>query len=189
VFATLLYFETVQSVIFASVIGVCASCAILFVWLQGSSTRERDMKVRTLFRRTSETYSRLKKTLKEQAPGKRDSTPVASADAPVASTGGGLAATAIQAVQRGDAKAIERWFSANDVDSRDQGSGSTLLHFASLEDQSRVARILLKASANPNITDAEGNSPLHIAAANGSAIIVKYLCEYGADPYALNEKK
>ena len=191
VVALLVYFETVQSIIFAGIIGSCAACAIIFVWLQGSSTRARDIKVRTLFRRTSETYSRLKKSLREKAPGKRNDGQGSGSSAAgtlAAVDVGALAGAAIQAVQRGDAKAIERWISTNGVDNRDPGSGSTLLHFAALEDQSRVARILLKACANPNITDADGNSPLHIAAANGSAIIVKYLCEYGADPYALNKK-
>ena len=188
--ASLLYFETTESFFFAGVISTCASCAVLSALTHKNTAKERDIKVRHLFRRTSETYSRLKKALKREPNTKKTGTATATtsrgfAAAPV----GELPGLVIEAVRRGDAKTIERWVGANNVDSRELESGSTLLHFAALEDQSRVARLLLKASANPNITDADGNSPLHIAAAQGSAIIVKYLCEYGANPYELNEKK
>ena len=190
VVAILLFTETVSTSLQAIIIASPASCAVFCAWYQGTNARARDIKVRTLFRRTSETYTRLKQSLAKKKKTKIDKDGIRSQDASsLVSEAGVLSSSIIEAVRNGDAKSIERWISANNVDSRDQESGSTLLHFAALEDRSRVARLLLKASANPMITDAEGNSPLHIAAAQGSAIIVKYLCEHGADPYALNSPK
>jgi hypothetical protein len=210
---TLYYLETVESFTSIIIIASCASCVTLCGLTRKNTEKERDIKVRTLFRRTSETYSRLKKALKRTPNNKKKDGGSSSSGSSGSSSGGGCGSSSgsgsgsgggatgfaapedqlpglvIEAVRRGDAKTIERWIGINNVDSRESESGSTLLHFAALEDQSRVARLLLKASANPNITDTEGNSPLHIAAAQGSAIIVKYLCEYGANPYELNEKK
>ena len=184
----LLYTETVRTTMQAGIIGSFASCAVFGVWFQGHNAKARDMKVRTLFRRTSETYTRLKQSLRKKKVAKLEDGSRSVSNSSCVADAGCLSGAIIDAVRKGDAKAIERWITANNVDSREKESGSTMLHYAALEDQSRVARILLKASANPCVTDAEGNSPLHIAAAQGSAIIVKYLCEHGADPYALNEK-
>ncbi len=206
VLGALLHFGTVRSVALACVIALCAGgslvCAFVF---GGEAPASRDVRVRTLFRRTSETYSRLKASIKQQkrqaggggGGGGRGGGGVGGGRG--SGAGGSVAAGAgtsltvtlpgsvIDAVRRGDVDTVDRWVKANNVDARDAMSGSTLLHYAALEDQSRVARCLLKASANPNIADADGNQPLHVAAARGSAILVKYLCEHGASPHALNQ--
>ena len=207
----LLYFGTVQSLPLACAIALCAGGSLVcaFVCSDGEAPTNRDVRVRTLFRRTSETYSRLKASIKRQnrktsggGSGNGGGNVGGGVGAGVGGYGGAgasvargagasltisLPGTVIDAVRRGDVDTVDRWVKANNVDARDDVSGSTLLHYAALEDQSQVARCLLKASANPNIADADGNQPLHVAAARGSAILVKYLCEHGASPHALNQ--
>ena len=100
-----------------------------------------------------------------------------------------LPAKIIESVRLGDVASVERWIRVNNVDAQDDGSGSSLLHFAALEGQSRICRTLLKAGANPVLQDSQGNQPLHIAAAKGSAVLVKYLCEHGAEPYSQNVER
>lgn len=149
VVAILLYTETVSTSLQAIIIASPASCAVFCAWYQGTNARARDIKVRTLFRRTSETYTRLKQSLAKKKKTKIDKDGIRSQDASsLVSEAGVLSSSIIEAVRNGDAKSIERWISANNVDSRDQESGSTMLHFAALEDQSRVARLLLKAWFN-----------------------------------------
>ncbi len=51
-----------------------------------------------------------------------------------------------------------------------------------------IATILLDAGANINAKDAEGNTPLHIAAKKGYASKVQYLLSRGANPAIKNNQ-
>jgi hypothetical protein len=206
VLSALVSLGTVESLGLAAAFAGCAGLSVCCLTWQGmrGSNAQRDAKVRELFRRTSMTYSRLKSAVRRGG-GKRGggkggggagphaasssfsgSSPPASS---VSAVSGALPAKVIDAVRRGDGATVERWIRANNVDAQDDGSGSTLLHFAALEDQPRIGRALLKAGANPVLQDSQGNQPLHIAAAQGSAVLVKYLCERGAEPYAQNVER
>ena len=209
VLSALVSLGTIESLGLAAVFAGCAGLSVCCLTWQGmrGSNAQRDAKVRELFRRTSMTYSRLKSAIRSDG-GQRGATasghpatspssssfPASSSSSPavsasISAVAGALPVKIIDAVRRGDSATVERWIRANNVDTQDEGSGSSLLHFAALEDQSRIGRALLKAGANPVLQDSQGNQPLHIAAAQGSAVLVKYLCERGAEPYAQNVER
>ena len=50
---------------------------------------------------------------------------------------------------------------------RPNPAGSTLLHVSSSSNEGETTRLLLEHGANPNLQDAEGNSPLHIVCWKG----------------------
>lgn len=217
VLSGLVYFQTVESLLIAAIFAGCSGISVFCLMWQGTknSLMERDAQVRELFRRTSMTYSRLKSAIRQDARGSkakgaglgsgsinRNSIPsspfhnsapsmipasnVKPNESPILDA---LPAKIVEAVRLGDVAAIERWIRVNNVDTQDDGSGSSLLHFAALEGQSRICRVLLNAGANPVLQDLQGNQPLHIAAAKGSAVLVKYLCEHGAEPYSQNVER
>lgn len=66
------------------------------------------------------------------------------------------------------------------LDSRDK-DGVSPLHYASREGHADCVRALLRAGANPNITENYGFTPLHEAAENGHAEVARALLEAGAD--------
>lgn len=61
--------------------------------------------------------------------------------------------------------------------------GSTALHLTGLHEVAsiEIARLLLAAKANVNQTDANGRTPLHVAAENDEAALVAILIEEGGD--------
>ena len=204
VLSALVSLGTVNSLGLAAGFAGCAGLSVCCLTWQGmrGSAGQRDAKVRALFRQTSMTYSRLKNAIHRGSKrggsgGQRSAHPAATASgsasssspAPVSSVSGDLPSLIIHAVRKGDGPSVERWIRANNVNAQDDVSGSSLLHFAALEDQSRIGRTLLKAGADPLLQDSQGNQPLHIAAAQGSAVLVKYLCEYGAEPFAQNSER
>ena len=208
---------TVDSLTTAAAFAAVSSLAVGCLILQATrgAGADHDARVRELFRRTSTTYSRLKSAIRQGGNGQRklnhgsektyfadspagvvssssfsaSSSSSSATTIPMSAVSGTLPAKIIEAVRQGDGTTIERWIRANNVDAQDDGSGSSLLHFAALEDQSRIGRALLKAGANPVLQDSLGNQPLHIAAAKGSAVLVKYLVEHGAQPYAQNAER
>jgi ankyrin repeat protein len=60
------------------------------------------------------------------------------------------------------------------------------LHFAVLAKQTDNVRILCRYGANPNASDALGNTALHYAVAGRNLRLVKILEEYGSDGTQLN---
>lgn len=85
----------------------------------------------------------------------------------------------------------------NDVNSKD-GEGSTALHHAAQGIWVEGIRILLAASASPHVSNADGNTPLHLAAVKDQPSLkdpylkqlisacVEALLRAGADPAAVN---
>jgi ankyrin repeat protein len=63
-----------------------------------------------------------------------------------------------------------------------QSDGSTGLHWAAYQGDSRAASVLLKAHANPNVHTDTGVTPLILACESGSADLVDLLLKAGADP-------
>jgi ankyrin repeat protein len=67
--------------------------------------------------------------------------------------------------------------------------GYTPLYVACAENQTKIVKLLLKYSANPNILSLWGESPLHVVCKNGNLDIVKMLVEYGANINTLYDGK
>jgi hypothetical protein len=62
---------------------------------------------------------------------------------------------------------------------------ATPLHHAARRGHGRVARLLLRARADPNARNRDGESPLHLAAYAGDAGLVDMLLAAGGDPGAV----
>jgi ankyrin repeat protein len=60
--------------------------------------------------------------------------------------------------------------------------GFTALTFAARQDYVEIARALLEAGANPNVSDRDGMTPLIVAVLNGSFETAAVILEKGADP-------
>ena len=66
-----------------------------------------------------------------------------------------------------------------------RADGATALHAAVRQRNVQIVDVLLEGGTDPNATDADGNTPLHLAAER-DATIVGLLLERGADREALN---
>ena len=64
--------------------------------------------------------------------------------------------------------------------------GSTPLHYACADNNIKIAELLLKKNATPNIQDAAGWSPFHTAASSRHFVLCKLLLKYDADPSLKN---
>lgn len=64
--------------------------------------------------------------------------------------------------------------------------GTTLLHIACGKGYLAVVLTLLDKGANPNVLDAEGWSPLHVAAYWGKTLLLEPLATFGADLEMMN---
>ena len=62
----------------------------------------------------------------------------------------------------------------------------TPLHFAVLNDDAQIAKLLIDNGANLDATDFEGNTPLHYAQGENSDLF-KILKESGANPNITND--
>ena len=75
------------------------------------------------------------------------------------------------------------------IDSQDK-EGYSPLHWVIKHDQRNIASIrdLLKNGANPNVTNNNGETPLHTAIFNGNVMIVTELLQQGANPNDTNQE-
>ena len=87
------------------------------------------------------------------------------------------------AAERGDRAAVQALLQqAADVNAA-QADGSTALHWAALDGDVEMTRMLLYAGANVNASSRLGGyRPLHLAARNGRAAVVQVLLDAGAGP-------
>ena len=69
-----------------------------------------------------------------------------------------------------------------DVNIKDDDAGRTALMNASMENKTKVVRLLLKADANPNIQDDFGYTALMYASQEGHIPIVELLLKAKANP-------
>ena len=74
---------------------------------------------------------------------------------------------------------VKRGANADAVDTR---TGNSLLHQAALESSEAAAVFLVQHGAVPNHKNAQGETPIHIAAKHGLSKLVEVLLQYGADP-------
>ncbi|MDQ2900874.1 MAG: ankyrin repeat domain-containing protein [Acidobacteriota bacterium] len=87
----------------------------------------------------------------------------------------------IDAVQNDDPSQVVALLAKHvDVNAREE-DGSTALAWASVRCNREIAALLLKADANPNLTNDRGIGPLYLAMTNGAPAIVQLLLEKGAD--------
>lgn len=87
------------------------------------------------------------------------------------------------AVLTSDLKSVEHFIlQGADVNSKDENRGWTPLLYATEAGDEKIATLLLRHGANPNLVSTENKiSALHRAAANGHLKIAKILIENGAD--------
>src|SRR6185437_5651593 len=88
----------------------------------------------------------------------------------------------VEAVQADDRAAVARILTGHPKVNSQQDDGSTALAWAAVRCNTEVAQLLLKAGANPNLTNEQGVGPLYIAIENRSTPIVRMLLAHGANP-------
>src|SRR6266542_2479218 len=102
---------------------------------------------------------------------------------PVAGNSGQL----FEAARSDDRSAVARLIHEGaDVSAREQ-DGATARGWAAMRSSIAVAELLLKAGANPNLTNELGLGPLSLAITNGSVAIADLLLNNGADPNVARE--
>ena len=90
-----------------------------------------------------------------------------------------------RAAERRDAAVVKSELEKHADVNAPQSDGTTALHWAAHWNDVETVRLLLKAGANPKVTNRFGASPLAEAAALGSAALVEALLNAGADAKAL----
>jgi uncharacterized protein len=94
----------------------------------------------------------------------------------------------IDAVKRGDAKAVRALVAQHvDVNAADT-DGSTALHWAAQRDELVIADLLIAAGANVKAATRYKITPLSLACTNGDAALIDRLLKAGADPNAVSEE-
>ena len=93
----------------------------------------------------------------------------------------------VEAVQADDRASVARILATHPNVNSQQDDGSTALAWAAVRCNTEIARLLLKAGANPNLTNEHGVGPLYIAIENRSAPIVRMLLAHGATPNLARE--
>jgi ankyrin repeat protein len=94
----------------------------------------------------------------------------------------------IDAVKRGDAKAVRALLAQRvDVNAADT-DGSTALHWAAQRDDVAIADLLIAAGANVKAATRYKITPLSLACTNGDAALIDRLLKAGADPNSSSEE-
>ena len=86
------------------------------------------------------------------------------------------------AVEAGDAGAVERLLADGVSVQTAEIDGTTALHWAAHHDRLQIAGLLLDAGAAVDATNRYGVTPLALASVNGSTPMIARLLEAGADP-------
>src|SRR5438874_6928938 len=88
----------------------------------------------------------------------------------------------IDAVQNDDRAQVTELLGKHVDVNAQEVDGSTALAWAAIRCNAGIAALLLKAGANPNLTNEQGVGPLYLALTNGALDIVRLLLGKGADP-------
>src|SRR5262245_22068673 len=88
---------------------------------------------------------------------------------------------AADAAQRKDAPALRQLVTKRVNVNAPQADGTTALHWAAHYNDTETVKLLLKAGANPAVTNRFGASPLSEAALSGNIELVRVLLDAGAD--------
>ena len=96
----------------------------------------------------------------------------------------------LRALQKDQDLIVEKLTAQPNVDLNAQGNGKSatvLMHYVVRGDENKV-RTLLQRGAEPKLSDADGDTALHLAAESHTAInVARLLLEGGADPNAKNK--
>ncbi|XP_034439015.1 cyclin-dependent kinase 4 inhibitor C [Hippoglossus hippoglossus] len=95
--------------------------------------------------------------------------------------------TALQVVKMSSTAVVEALIGGGaSADVRDPDSGRTVTHDAAREGSVDTVRALMRAEANVNLVDDQGNLPLHLASKGGHLRVVQLLITRTAHPRATN---
>lgn len=98
----------------------------------------------------------------------------------------------LNGVRDGDFQAVQEVLdqpgSNTIINLRDRESGEAALHIVTRRRDTQWLLYLLRARANPNVRDSEGNTPMHIAAQMGYAEGVRWLDVVNGDVNATNNR-
>ena len=92
----------------------------------------------------------------------------------------GREAPLVEAVKKGDAKAVRALVTKADVNTPEP-DGTTALHWAAYREDVETVDVLLRAGANAKATNRFGVSPLSLAALKANPAIIERLLDAGAD--------
>ncbi|XP_062252068.1 cyclin-dependent kinase 4 inhibitor C [Platichthys flesus] len=95
--------------------------------------------------------------------------------------------TALQVVKLSSTAVVQTLIDGGaSPDVRDPDSGRTVTHDAAREGSLYTVRVLMRAEANVNLVDDQGNLPLHLASRGGHLQVVQLLIPRTAYPRATN---
>src|SRR5262245_35372218 len=86
------------------------------------------------------------------------------------------------AVEHGDAQAVQALLKKKTEVNAPQADGTTALHWAAYRSDAASAAALIRAGANVNVKNKYGVTPLALAADQGSAAVLDMLLKGGAKP-------